>query len=62
MELVKQLRDLFSNKPVVVPPAPLYSDEDFLEFVAAQARKRTLDAQKTQAKKEGDSAQLGTAA
>ncbi len=43
MELLTKLRALFQPKPVVVPPAPLYADEEFLEFIAAQARKRTHD-------------------
>lgn len=45
MELLNKMRALFKRKPEVVPPAPLYSDEEFLEFIAAQARKRTRDEQ-----------------
>jgi len=45
MELLTKLRALFAPKPVVVPPAPLYSDEEFLEFIAAQARNRSREEQ-----------------
>ena len=63
MELVKKLVSLFARKPVIAPPAPLYSDADFLEFVAAQTRKRTLDENTRRAKQAEDAAnQLGNAA
>ena len=45
MELLTKLRALFKRKSEVVPPAPLYSDEEFLEFIAAQARNRTREEQ-----------------
>lgn len=45
MELLTKLHALFKRKPEVVPPAPLYSDEEFLEFIAAQARNRTREEQ-----------------
>jgi hypothetical protein len=60
MELLTKLRALFQRQPVVVPPAPLYSDEEFLEFIAAQARKRTRDEQA--GKSSPPAAPLGNAA
>jgi hypothetical protein len=60
MELLTKLRTLFQRKPAVVPPAPLYSDEEFLEFIAAQARKRTRDEQA--GKNNPPAAPLGNAA
>lgn len=49
MELLTKLRALFAPKPMVVPPAPLYSDEEFLEFIAAQARNRSREEQASKA-------------
>ena len=63
MELVKKLASLFSRKAVAPPPAPLYSDEEFLEFIATLARKRTLNENARRAKHAEDgSTQLGNAA
>jgi hypothetical protein len=62
MELLKKLSALFTRKPVIAPPTPLYADEEFLEFVAAQTRKRTLDEQQKRDTMPGDSSPLGNAA
>lgn len=62
MELLKKISALFARKPIIAPPTPLYSDEEFLEFVAAQARKRTLDEQAKRGEKADGSPQLGNAA
>lgn len=45
MKLLMKILALYKPKPVVVPPAPLYPDEEFLEFIAAQARNRTREEQ-----------------
>jgi hypothetical protein len=60
MELLIKLRALFQPKPVILPPVQLYSDEEFLEFIAAQARKRTHDEQA--GKNNPPAAPLGNAA
>jgi hypothetical protein len=62
MKLVDKIRAIFAPKPVVEPPAPLYSDEEFLEFIAAQARNRTREEQAAQAKLANPGAPLGHAA
>jgi hypothetical protein len=62
MKLLDKIRAIFTPKPVVVPPAPLYSDEEFLEFIAAQARKRTREEQAAQSKPASPGAPLGNAA
>jgi hypothetical protein len=60
MELLKKLRALVARKPVPTPPAPLYADEEFLEFIAAQARNRTREEQA--GKNKSPAAPLGNAA
>jgi hypothetical protein len=60
MELLKKLRALFEPKPIPTPPAPLYTDEEFLEFIAAQARNRTREEQA--GKNNPPSSPLGNAA
>lgn len=62
MKLFDKMRAMFTPKPVAVPPAPLYSDEEFLEFIAAQARKRTREEQAAQNKPASPAAPLGNAA
>ncbi|MFD1874230.1 hypothetical protein [Hymenobacter bucti] len=62
MELLSKLRDLFKPKPVVVPPPPLYSDEEFLDFIAAQARNRTRAEQAAQTRSASPNAPLDRAA
>lgn len=47
MELFTKLLALLKPKAVVIPSTPLYSDEEFLEFVAAQARNRSRSEQLT---------------
>jgi hypothetical protein len=62
MELLTKLQSLFKPKPVVVPPTPLYSDEEFLEFIAAQARNRTQEEQAGKGKPLPPASPLGNAA
>jgi len=62
MKLLDKIRARFAPKPVVVPPTPLYSDEEFLEFIAAQARKRTHEEHAAQSKLASQAAPLGNAA
>jgi hypothetical protein len=45
MKLLNKLRALFERKSVPMPPAPLYTNAEFLEFIAAQARNRTREEQ-----------------
>jgi hypothetical protein len=62
MELLSKLRDLFRSKPELVTSAPLCSDEEFLEFIAAQTRNRTLAEQAAQPKPAGPAAPLSKVA
>ncbi|TVT39561.1 hypothetical protein FNT36_18125 [Hymenobacter setariae] len=62
MKLFDKMRAMFTPKPVVIPPTPLYSDEEFLEFIAAQARKRTQEEQAALSKPANPAAPLGNAA
>jgi hypothetical protein len=62
MELLMKIRTLFRRKPEIVPPAPLYADEEFLEFIAAQARNRTRQEPAQASKSNPPTAPLGNAA
>lgn len=61
MELFSKVNAFFKRKQVVLPPAPLFSDEEFLEFIAAQTRNRLREEQ-TPKTTEAPSAPLNKAA
>lgn len=62
MELFNKIRALFKREEIVVPPPPVFSDEEFLEFIAAQARNRTRTEQATTTKAPDPAAPLGRVA